>query len=98
MNEDIFNYFMENNFIIIRDNRPKTCIINHMLCKNNLSSMCSICFETINADHLQYKLSCCHPFHKHCLEKYVSFDYSKCPTCNKQISLIKNHHQITYHI
>lgn len=97
MNQDILNYFVDNNFIIIPENQQKTWVINHMLCKNNLSSLCSICFETIGPDQLQYKLSCHHPFHKHCLEKYISFYYSNCPTCNKEISFRKNYHKITYH-
>jgi hypothetical protein len=46
------------------------------------SATCTICFEDFAANEEVKKLSCCHMFHKPCIEKWL-LQKGQCPNCKK---------------
>lgn len=51
---------------------------------SNTSSECVICLDPLKPDDLS--LSCCHRFHKTCLQDYQEYSNSHtCPVCDREI-------------
>ncbi|EXB78379.1 RING-H2 finger protein ATL1 [Morus notabilis] len=54
---------------------------------------CIICLDRIEeSDEVRVPLSCCHVFHRECLDVWIDQGQGTCPLCRSKLLSSKNHH------